>query len=210
MKMKKIWLTVFLFTLFSSGKADNHVHFMLFGGFNSSRTITELTGSKETFLSEARLNYNFGAALRFEFANILFIQPEVYFTRKGGLANTFRPNPTDTFNQRELGVQSIDLPVMFGLRLFHSDAFCLRFYGGPVFSYLRNQRVDADRNGQQVTFDNIRTRTQAFSVQIGAGVDIRSFTFDVRYEYGLSSMFRFSDFRTRHRIVYFTFGIKLF
>lgn len=179
---------------------------MLFGGFNSSRTITELTSSRETFLSEARLNYNFGAAFRFEFANILFIQPEVYFTRKGGLANAF--HKTDTFDQRGASVRSIDLPLMFGLRFFHSDDFCLRFYGGPVLSYLRNQNVDVDKNG--ITFGDIRARTHAFSVQIGAGVDIRRFTFDVRYEYGLSTMFRLSDFRTRYRLIYFTLGFKFF
>ena len=183
---------------------------MLFGGFNSSRTITELTGSRETFFSEAKLNYNFGMAFRFEFANILFIQPEVYFTRKGGLANAFRVNPTDTFNQQEVSARSIDLPIMFGLRFFHSDAFCLRFYGGPVVSYLIDQNVNVDKNGLPITFDDIRARTHAFSAQVGAGFDIRRFTFDVRYEYGLSAMHRHSDFRTRYSLISFTLGIKLF
>lgn len=211
MKIKKIWLTVFLFALFYSGKAENnHVHFMLFGGFNSSKTITELAGSRETFFSEAKLNYNFGIALRFEFANILFIQPEVYFTRKGGLTNAFRTSLTDTFNQQEVSAHSIDFPIMFGLRLFHSDAFCLRFYGGPVVSYLIDQNVDVNKNGQQITFGDIRTGTHAFSAQVGAGIDIRRFTFDVRYEYGLSPMHRHSDFRTRYRLISFTLGIKLF
>ena len=181
---------------------------MLFGGFNSSRTITELAGSSETFLSDARLNYNFGAAFRFEFANFLFIQPEVYFTRKGGLANVF--HKTDTFDQQKVSARSIDLPIMFGLRLFHSDAFCFRLYGGPVISYLIDPNVNVNKNGEQIAFSDIRARTHAFSMQVGAGIDIRRFTFDVRYEYGLSPMFSVSDFRTRYRLIYFTLGIKLF
>jgi len=209
MKMKnKFWLTVCFLLLFSSLKADNHVHFILFGGFNSSKTITDFN-TKQTILSEAKLNYNFGAGFRFEFGKF-FLQPEVYFTRKGGLEKAFQTNPTDTFDQ-QVDMQSIDLPIMFGLRLFHSEGFCLRLYGGPVLSYLKDQKIDVSKNGQWIPWSELGARTRAFSMQVGAGVDItRRFTFDIRYEYAFSPMFKISDFKTSYRITYFTLGIKLF
>ena len=179
---------------------------MLFGGFNSSKTITDFN-TREVFLSEARLNHNFGAGFRFEFAKNFLIQPEIYFTRKGGLADTFRPTATDTFGH-EVNMQSLDLPIMIGFRFFHSEGFCFRLYGGPVLSYLKDQRVDVSKNGNSIPWTQ---RTRAYSVQVGAGLDItRRFTFDVRYEYGLSPMLKFSNYKTNHRILYFTVGLKLF
>ena len=210
MKIKnKFWLAVCLLALSFFAKADNHVHFILFGGFNSSKTLTDFN-TKQVVFSEAKHNYNFGAGIRFEFATYFFIQPEVYFTRKGGLANAFRPHGGDTtFN---VDMQSLDLPIMVGLRLLHSEGFCFRLYGGPVISYLKDQRIDVQNNGQTLpTWSEIKTNTRAFSLQIGAGLDItRRFTFDVRYEYALSPMLKISDFKTTHRILYFTLGLKLF
>ena len=165
MKIKnKIWLTVLFVILFSSVKADTHVHFMVFGGFNSSKTITDFRNRK-SIISEAKQNYNFGAGFRFEFS-FLFIQPEVYFTRKGGLADSFRPNLTDSFGHR-VDMQSMDLPIMFGLRLLHSKHFCLRFYGGPVISVLNDHDTEISKNGQLISWSDIQARTRAFSMQFG-------------------------------------------
>jgi hypothetical protein len=188
----------------ASIKSGVHLHGMVFGGFNSSQTITSLN-SKTVVFSEAKQNYNFGAGLRLEFGPV-FIQPEVYFTRKGGLESTFR----DTFKQDHVDAQSIDFPLMMGLRLFHSNSFCLRAYGGPVFSYLRNEDVKIYQNGKLIPWSELGAKTQAFSMQFGAGVDLWRLTFDVRYEYALSPMLKFSDFKTRYRILYVTVGYKLF
>ena len=106
-------------------------------------------------------------------------------------------------------MQSIDLPIMFGLRLFHSEGFSLRAYGGPVLSYLKDRDVEVRKNGNRLL--ELGAKTKAFSMQFGAGVDItRRFTFDIRYEYALSPMLKISDFKTSYRITYFTLGIKLF
>jgi opacity protein-like surface antigen len=212
MKMKnKFWLTVCFLAIFSLAKAEKsatHVHFMLFGGFNSSKTVTDLK-TKQAIISDAKLNYNFGAGFRFEFGPF-FLQPEVYFTRKGGLENSFRSNERDSIGQH-VDMQSVDMPIMFGLRLFHSEGFCLRAYGGPVISYLKDQKLDINKNGQLIPWSELNARARAFSMQIGVGLDItRRFTFDVRYEYAFSPMFKISDFKTSYRITYFTLGIKLF
>ena len=205
MKIKnKFWLPVLFVMFVTSVQAGNHVHFMLFGGFNSSKTITNLN-NRHKIISEAKQNFNFGAGFRFEFG-LLLIQPEVYFTRKGGLADSFRPNLTDSFGH-QVNMQSLDLPVMVGLNLFHSNNFCFRLYGGPVISVLSDHNIEISKNGQLIPWS---ARTRAFSMQFGTGFDIRRFTFDVRYELALSPMLRFSDFRTSHRILYFTLGLKLF
>jgi hypothetical protein len=186
-------------------RSGNHIHLLFFGGFNSTQTITDLN-SKTVVFSEAKQNYNFGAGLRLELG-FLFVQPEVYFTRKGGLASTFR----DSFDQDHVDAESIDFPVMVGLRLFHSNSFCLRAYGGPVISYFNKKDVEIKKNGQLIPWSDIESRTQAFSMQFGAGMDLgRRLTLDARYEYALSPMLKFSDLSTRYRIFYLTLGFKLF
>ena len=209
MKVKnKFWLTICFLMFFSFSKAQNHVHFIVFGGFNTSHLITDFNNT-EIISSQAKQYYNLGAAFRFEFAKFLYIQPEVYLTRKGGLEQAFRPD-TDLLNQ-EVDIQSIDMPIMFGLRLFHSDRFAFRTYGGPVVSFLQYQTIKFSQNGQSVPWSAINTKANVFSLQVGAGVDITRFlTFDVRYEYAFSPMFTVADFTTAHKILYFTVGLKLF
>ncbi|MCL2682294.1 MAG: PorT family protein [Bacteroidales bacterium] len=208
MKVKnKFWLTVCFFALFSFSKAQGHVHFIVFGGFNTSRLITDFDNAK-TIAEEAKKFYNFGVALRFEFAKILYIQPEFYLARKGGLEKAFRPNNFDSINQR-VDAQSVDLQVMFGFRFFDCNRFALRVYTGPVLSFLNNTRVDVQKNGFNWPISTVNTHV--FSARIGAGLDItKCLTFDVSYEYAISPMFSVLDFKTSYRILNFSLGLKIF
>jgi hypothetical protein len=214
---KKFWLLLVLITFSTfakaedgaSGKSRSHVHFILFGGFNSSRIVTDFN-NKQTIISEAKNHYNFGACFRFEIGRHFFLQPEVYFTRKGGLEKSFHPIISDSFDQ-EVNVQSLDVPIMVGFRFFHSEKFTLRMYGGPVLSFLQDQTLNISKNGQELPHSDINIKTKTFSMQLGAGVDItRRFTFDVRYEYALSPILKISDLQTSSKIIYFTVGLKLF
>ncbi|MDR0437628.1 MAG: PorT family protein [Bacteroidales bacterium] len=207
MKVKnKFWLTVCFLTLFSFAKAQNHVHFMLFGGFNTSRLITDFDNAK-IIAEEAKQFYNFGVGFRFEFAKILYLQPEFYLARKGGLEKAFRPDYSDSINQRA-DAQSVDLQVMLGFRFFDCDRFALRVYAGPVVSFLNNPRVDVQKNGFYLP---VSTNTHIFSTRVGAGMDItKRLTFDVSYEYAISPMFSVLDFNTSYRILNFSLGLKIF
>jgi len=210
--MKKNFYLLVVFSIFCfPQKVDGHVHFYVFGGFNSSKIITEFD-NKETIFSEAKLNYNFGACFRFEIGNFFYLQPELYFTRKGGLEKSFRTSTFDSLDER-VNMLSVDLPIMAGIRLFDngSSKFALRLYGGPIVSFLQRQsdmnRVTIYKNGQVLPHT---LSTHVFSMQMGAGLDIFRFTFDVRYEYAFSPLLSYLDLKTKHRIIYFTLGIRIF
>ena len=215
MKAKnKFWLATCFLLLLSSARAETageserrcHLHFMLFGGFNTSRLVTDFN-NKDVISSEAQQHFNFGAALRLELGHALYLQPEVYLTRKGGLEKAFRQ---DSLNQ-QADALSLDVPVMLGIRIFDNNRFALRVCGGPVLSFLRDHHVEVSENGQAMLTSSIHTKPTVFSMQFGAGLDItRRFTFDMRYEYAFSPMFTVADFKTAYRILYFTVGIKLF
>ncbi|MDR2908174.1 MAG: PorT family protein, partial [Bacteroidales bacterium] len=103
-------MALFLLTFFSVKNVQGQVDFLLFGGFNSSKIISEFD-SKETLFSEAKANYNVGAGFRFGLGKVLYLQPEVYVTRKGGLEQAFRVNLCDSISQTT-NVQSVDAPLM--------------------------------------------------------------------------------------------------
>jgi hypothetical protein len=211
MKVKnKFWMIVCFLMFFSSVRAEKtgesrqqcHLHFMLFAGFNSSRLVTDFK-NKDIITSEARQHFNFGAAFRLELGTTLYLQPEVYLTRKGGLEKTFRQDSL-------INVLTLDVPVMLGLRFFDNNKFAVRLCAGPVLSFLRNHEIGVYENGAMI-YSSINTKPTVFSMQVGAGLDItRRFTFDMRYEYAFSPMFTVADFRTAYRIFYFTVGVKLF
>jgi hypothetical protein len=211
MKVKnKFWVTVCFLALFSFAKAQNHVHFIVFGGFNTSHLITDLKDA-DFIVSQAKQSYNFGAGFRFEFAKIFYIQPEVYFTRKGGLEKIFRTvDVLDSFKQN-VNMQSVDMPILFGFRFFDNNRFAIRLYGGPVVSFMRHLDVDIYKNGQLMPWSAIKAKNEVFSLQVGAGLDItRRLTFDVRYEYAFSPMLTIADFKTGYKILNLTLGLKFF
>ena len=194
--------------LFSFAKAEEDVNFILFGGFNTSRLLTDFTDVKKTevTISKAKQSYNYGAAFRFKLTRSVYLQPEVYLTRKGGLEKSLRVQSMDSFSQ-DVSAQSIDMPIMLGLYLFRGEKSAFRLYGGPVVSFLQDHDVDIQKNGEKLS--EIDGKTNVFSVQIGTGFDIHRLTFDVRYEYAYSPMLTVSDFKTAYRILYFTIGFKL-
>jgi hypothetical protein len=196
----------------ASKKSRAHVHFIAFGGFNSSKIITDFD-NKKVFISEAKRHFNFGGCFRFEFGRNFYLQPEVYLTRKGGLEKSFRINTSDSVDEFA-AISSVDMPIIVGLRLFDVNKFAFRMYGGPVVSFLQMDpqmnKLDIFKNGQRIPLAEISQNARVFSMQAGAGFDIMRFTLDVRYEYAFSPMYSFSDFKTRHKILYFTLGIKIF
>jgi hypothetical protein len=206
---KKFYLTIACFVLLSFEQAKGHVHFIVFGGFNSSKVITEFD-NKETFFSEFKYHYNFGACFRLEMGKVFYLQPEVYFTRKGGLERSIWAGTFDSLDE-SLDIASVDMPIMAGFRFFDNDKFSLRLYGGPVISFLQPEdpwnEIEIRRNGRLL--EHIQS-SKVFSMQAGLGMDIRSFTFDVRYEYAFSPLISFETFKTKHKIIYFTLGLKLF
>lgn len=208
MKTKNIFLVFVCFLFFfPSKKIESQVHFLVFGGFNTSKIITEFD-NKQTILTEAKKSFNFGGGFRIDIGRVLYLQPEVYITRKGGLEKAFRQNQHDSLSQNA-DLQSLDMPVMIGLRLFEREGIALRAYGGPVVSFLQDPQGETFLNGVQVPWGEME-KTHVFSMQFGAGLDLKFLTFDVRYEYAFSPMLAFEDFKTKHKILYFTLGFKIF
>jgi hypothetical protein len=167
--MKKIFLTltICLSSVFiASAQIIPSFQFGLKGGVN----LTSLSKSG-TFNSSNQAGYLGGVWMRFGALGFNF-QPEAYVTSKNVTVDNTKAKFT-----------SLDVPLLFGGKI-GAFGFGGRFYTGPVVSFALNKDQSfASAAGSAVKLDY---KDQNYAWQLGAGLDIRDLSVDLRYEKGLT------------------------
>jgi len=109
-------------------------------------------------------------------------QPELYYTSKNINIEGANANGTEVNKAK---FTSIDVPLLLGAKV---GAFGLggRFYGGPVFSFTVNKDQNINQALGNVTRLNYKDAN--YGIQVGAGLDIKDFSVDLRYEGGLNKI----------------------
>jgi len=163
----------------------NYASFPSNGVFNNSNRAGYLAGF---WARVGGLGFNF--------------QPELYLTSKNINVNA----PNEPENKAKF--TSIDVPLLLGGKI---GAFGLggRFYGGPVLSFAVNKDQSVtDATGNATS---LRYKDANYGFQIGAGVDISSFSVDLRYEGGLNKI-AYGDGNSHTRVNVFSLALayKLF
>ncbi|SDP70040.1 Outer membrane protein beta-barrel domain-containing protein [Mucilaginibacter sp. OK268] len=163
----------------------NYTAFPSSGIFNNSNRAGYLAG---VWARVGGLGFNF--------------QPELYVTGKNIRIKD------DLNNENTAKFTSIDVPLLFGGKI---GAFGLggRFYGGPVLSFAVNK--DQSLTGATSDATSLRYKDANYGFQIGAGVDISSFSVDLRYEGGLNKI-AYGDGNSHTRVNVFSLALayKLF
>lgn len=193
--MKKLLVSVFF--VFAMGQliAQPTFDFGLKGGVNFSNLSFEL----EDYSSESIVKSHFGAFGRIGLGRI-FIQPEAYYSRKGGNVTT---DPLQTIISFDYS--SIDVPLLLGVKIVKGDAFGLHALVGPVFSGITTEEI---LDG--VMFDREYYKNNYFSMQYGIGVDILFLTLDARFEQGLSNLYQHGTNRALNKTFMISAGFKIF
>jgi len=177
--MKKILLASAVF-LFLSGIASAQVlpsfAFGLKGGVNLSSFP-----QNGIYSNSSQAGYLGGVWARFGAVGFNF-QPELYATSKDVNVSYDQDNQTYTNKAK---FTSLDLPLLVGGKV---GAFGLgaRFYTGPVVSFAINKDQtlsDAAHDAGTLDFKN-----QNYAWQVGAGLDVRKLSIDLRYEAGLDKI----------------------
>lgn len=155
------------------------------GGVNLSSIETKAS-SFSNFIDqnkEQTQGFVFGASARL--GRKFFIQPEVLVSQKGGNFGVKAPNVNASY---DLKFTSVDVPILFGLRLGR-----LHFLGGPVAGY-RVQENEAVRDALKTYYSYVKTgdvlSKSTLSYQVGAGITLLGLTLDVRYEGGLTNLLK--------------------
>lgn len=124
--------------------------------------------------SDAITKLHWGAFGRVGFDR-LYVQPEVYFSKKGGDLSYDLLELTGGFDYK-----NIDVPVLLGYKLIKSSMVDFRIMAGPVFSFVTdaNYPSELDPYLHDEFFND-----HLFGVQYGLGIDVLFLTLDARMEH---------------------------
>jgi opacity protein-like surface antigen len=186
--MKKFILSLSIFLVAATAsQAQLLPKFQL--GVKGGVNLTSLSNSGSTFNSDNRAGYLGGLWARFGALGFNF-QPEIYVTSKNVDLNSGNTSNHAKFT-------SIDVPLLFGGKV-GAFGFGGRFYTGPLMSFAINK----DQNFFNAAGDATRLDYKDSNIAwtVGAGVDIRKISIDLRYEAGLTKQNYYdgsTSFKTR-------------
>lgn len=192
--MKKVFLSVFLVTatLFSAS-AQLFPSFQLgVKGGASFANIKDIS-----IKSTSRSGYLVGVWARVGGAGV-HLQPELYLTSKK--AELGEDGKTDRIN-----FTAMDLPILLGTRV-GVGPIAARIQVGPVVTFVIDKDDSfIDNLGQATDFKDYKK--QSFSLTGGLGLDIMNVRADVRYQHGLTDVFKNEDNDNKGRMNVWTVSV---
>lgn len=114
------------------------------------------------------------------------------------------------FQELRLKYHTVGIPVIFGAYAIKKPLYKLRFYAGLEAEFLTKVKANLtqyDMNIYRLTRPEKREifRPAQFSLQVGGGMDIAMFIFDIKYSVGLRNFFK-ENYRTQTHLFQFTIG----
>lgn len=114
------------------------------------------------------------------------------------------------FQELRLKYHTVGIPVIFGAYAVKKSLYKLRFYAGIEANFLTKVKANLtkyDMNIYRLSRPEKREifRPAQFSLQVGSGMDIAMFIFDIKYSVGLRSFFK-ENYRTQTHLFQFTVG----
>ncbi|MFP4663950.1 MAG: porin family protein [Bacteroidales bacterium] len=160
----------------SMGYAQEGIRVLPQVGINLTKLTDEPVEDADKFRT------GFEAGLWLQTKTPVFFQPGLFYGQQGlrkvhiSHLDPNNPNTSDTI-LNNVDYSFIKVPVMLGLQLLGA-----RIYTGPTFTYVIN--VD------HLEFTGEQFRDLNMGLNVGAGLNVSLFSFDLRYEYGISHVFR--------------------
>ena len=194
--MKKTILSFFIILFAVSVMGQPTFDLGVKAGMNYSKVTFDL----DDYNSESVLKMHVGAFSRIGWGRV-YVQPEAYFSAKGGEVKSSALETATQFN-----FNCVDIPVLVGVKILKGGAANLRLMAGPVFSILVSDKVDGDDLINPDYYEN-----NYFGYQYGLGVDFLSFFLDARMEHGANDVYYHPgiDLNGRNQTFMITLGFKI-
>ena len=164
-------------------------------GINNSKLSLNI----DDYNSESILKAHIGAFSRLGWGRI-FIQPEAYFSSKGGNIST---NVFTMMTSFDYG--SLDIPVLLGVKLIKGESIGLHAVAGPVFNIVTTTDVDGETLLTKEFY-----KDNYYSFQYGLGLDVYFITIDARMEHGQNSIYSYPTFNMKNNTFMISLGFKFF
>lgn len=185
----KIILTFFLLSI--GTLVYSQLNFGIKAGYNSSLSLSNISSvSNGTYdlnsvKSEMWNNFHAGVFGR-AFVGSFFIQPEVlYSVNKKEYEITIQDvSNQDVKLDKFLDISTVDIPILFGVRLLDLDIINLRVFAGPKFRLLTGSALEFKNvTGGNFNPNNLVSDFKKANVglEFGAGIDILPFVIEARY-----------------------------
>jgi hypothetical protein len=172
--MKKLMVSLILlvssFSVFTQPKFDLGVK----GGVN----FAKISFDADDYSAESVTKSHFGAFARVGWGR-MFIQPELYFSGKGGDVTSDVMSTITSFDYK-----TFDIPVLLGFRLIKGKPFDLHVVAGPVFSSISSEEINGENLHDEMFYED-----NYFGIQYGLGIDVLFLTFDARMENGIGNTY---------------------
>jgi hypothetical protein len=213
--MKKIIFTVTLLSIviLSFGQSFD---LGIKGGFNSTK-ITSISDLQDytidDFTSDLSGGYDIGAFARIGGKRI-YLQPELLYSLKNG-ETQIQLSPDEGGNpvkvNQDINLKAIQIPLLVGIKLINLKLASIRAFTGPAMSIVLDGSESSIGNQIIDGFKPDQLEKNIWDWQLGGGVDIGSFTFDVRYAWGITNITDSDyNFENKGNTLAFSVGLKLF
>ncbi len=192
--MKKALFSILILLFTTSVIAQPTFDVGVKAGVNNSKITIDLND----YNAESVLKMHVGAFGRVGWSRV-YVQPEAYFSAKGGeiSARAFENITRFDFN-------NIDVPVLLGVKVLKGGAANLRVMAGPVFSFITSSDLDPDN-----IFDQGHYEDNYYGFQYGIGMDFLSFFLDARMEHGSNDLYYHPNYTMKNRTFMITVGFKI-
>ncbi|CAN5217130.1 hypothetical protein BH23BAC1_BH23BAC1_13770 [soil metagenome] len=146
--------------------------------------------------------YQAGAFVRFGFFKT-YIQPEAYYNFKSTSIAIDDAGGSTNF-AGHIKFNQIDVPVLLGSKIIDAKVFNIRFFAGPMVSFLLKDE-NSTKNYDPKNYD---LNNKIWGGQAGLGFDIGNVTLDLRYQTKLSRISKLIS--GPESMLHVSAGIKLF
>ena len=179
--MKKI-LLIIAFALGAASFSYGQFALGIKLGYNANKLSTNLDTVKSSFNS----GFHVGAWTRI--GKRLYVAPELQYTMSGAVFTNSGNLSTNDWKQK-ITIGSLDIPVLVGFKIIHSDLITWRIELGPEASFVVNKKV-TNENSVTGPITKANLSSANWYILAGTGIDILFLKLDIRYQYGLNQMIK--------------------
>jgi hypothetical protein len=202
--MKKILILLFI-VFVSSELSFGQFALGVKLGYNASKLTTDVDSIKSDF------NSGFHAGVFTRIGKRIYFAPELLYTLSGGVFTEEGSVSTDNWKQK-VTVGTMDIPLLLGIKVIHSDLITWRIELGPEASFVINKKITekGSLDGPITTAD---ISTANWYILAGTGIDVLFLSLDIRYQYGLNAMIKDvqnTSFNSQGSLILVSLGFKIF
>lgn len=192
-QLKKVTLVSILLIITSLAQSQPILNLGLKGGINNSKMDFNL----KNYSSESIVKGHFGMFARAGLGRV-FIQPEAYFSAKGGDLSSNIYQTVTSFD-----FKTFDLPVLLGVKIIKGESIHLHALAGPVFSFLTSKSARGEFTRQYFEDNYV-------GIQYGLGLDFWFLTLSGRMEHAMGDIYDHPSFSGNNHSFMVSLGIKMF